>query len=131
MAEHDVHELVGPVVACVVLHVLALAEIPGLAAVERGHDVPGDAALEHQIHRREYTRDMEWLVVGRRVGRPEPQSLRRHSHRHDDGTGIELYRPRSPPIASAWSPVYMSGSARRSSKKANWILPCSSVRAMR
>jgi hypothetical protein len=45
VAEHDLHKLVGPVVARVVLHVLSTAEIPSLPAVERGHDVPGSATL--------------------------------------------------------------------------------------
>ena len=92
VAEHDLHELVRPVIAGVVPHVLVAAEIGGLAAVQRGDDVPGGAALQHQIHRREDARDMERLVIGRRVGDAEPEPLRHHPHRHQDGGGIELDR---------------------------------------
>ena len=72
-AGDDLHELVGAVVAQVVLEMLLVAEVLGLRIVERGDDVPGDAAAGHQVERREQARDMERLVVGRRVGRAEAE----------------------------------------------------------
>src|SRR5262245_53844153 len=49
MAEYDLHEFVGAVVAQVVLDHLLAAHILGFAVVERGDDVPGRAALRPQI----------------------------------------------------------------------------------
>ena len=41
VAEHDFHELVGAVVAQVVLEMRVLAHVEGFAVVDRGHHVPG------------------------------------------------------------------------------------------
>ena len=90
VTEHDFHEFVGAVIAGIVPHMLAKPEIPGLRAVQRGHDIPGDPALQHQIHRREDPRDMKRLVIGRRIGHAQPEPRRRHPHRHQHGRGIEL-----------------------------------------
>ena len=80
VAEHDLHELVGAVVAAVVLEMLVLAHVGGLAVVDRGHDVPGRAPVGHQVDRREHAGDVERLVIGGRVGRPEPEPAGRHPH---------------------------------------------------
>ena len=53
MAEHDLHELVGAVVAQVVLDHLVAAHVLGFAVVERGDHVPGRAPLRHQVERGE------------------------------------------------------------------------------
>ncbi len=53
VAEHDFHELVGPVVA--EHHVLdgLRAEVGRLGVVERGDDVPGGPAADHVVKGRE------------------------------------------------------------------------------
>ena len=90
--EHHLHEFVRPVVAGVVPHMLVAAEIGRFRAVERGHDVPRSTALQHQIHRREQAGDVERLVIGGGVGHSEPEPLRHHPHRHQDGRGVHLDR---------------------------------------
>ena len=47
VSEHHLQELVCPVVAGVVPHILVAAEIGCFSTVERGHNVPGSTALEH------------------------------------------------------------------------------------
>ena len=44
----------------------------------------------HQVERREQPRDVERLVVGRRIGRAEPEPLGRHAHRHQQVIGSIL-----------------------------------------
>ena len=91
MAEHDLHEFVGAVVAQVVAEHLVAAHILRFAVIERGDDVPGRAPLRHQIERREHARDMERLVVARRIGRAETEPLGRHAHHGEHGDGVELH----------------------------------------
>jgi adenylate cyclase len=55
VAKDHIHELVRPVVAGVVFHVFGATEVLGLAAVERGHDVPrrrGSSASDPSSRRR-------------------------------------------------------------------------------
>lgn len=35
---------------------------------------------------------MEWLVIGGGVGHPQPEALRHHPHRHQDGRGVHFHR---------------------------------------
>ncbi len=91
MAEHDLHELVGAVVAQVMTEHLVAAHVLRFAVVERGDDIPGRAPLRHQIERREHARDMERLVVARRIGRAETEPLGRHAHHGEHGDGVELH----------------------------------------
>ena len=91
MAEHDLHELVGAVVAQVVRDHLVAAHVLGLAVVERGDDVPGGAPLGHQVERGEHAGDVERLVVAGRIGGAEPEPLGRHAHHREHGDGVELH----------------------------------------
>ena len=65
VAEHDLHELVGEVVARFVRGVFLAPHVPCLVVVDRGHDVPGGTALRHQVDRGEDASDVEGLVVAR------------------------------------------------------------------
>src|SRR5207302_322810 len=80
MAEHDLHEFVGPVVAKVVLDDLLAAHILGFSVIEGCNDIPCRAPLGHQIERGEKARHVEWLVVTRRIGRAEAEPLGCHPH---------------------------------------------------
>ena len=91
MAEHDLHELVGAVVAQVVTDHLVAAHVLRFAVIERGDDVPGRAAVRHQIERGEHARHMERLVVAGRIGRAETEPLGRHAHHGEHGDGVELH----------------------------------------
>ena len=91
MAEHDLHELVGPVVAQVVLDHLLAAHVLGFAVIERGDHVPGRAPLGHQIERGEQARHMERLVVARRIGGAEAKPLGRHAHDREHRHRIHLH----------------------------------------
>ena len=73
MAHDDLHELIGAVVARVVFHVFGVTEVQCLGAVQRRNDVPGDAALQHQVHRREHPRHMVRLVIGGGIRRSQAE----------------------------------------------------------
>ena len=64
VAEHNLHELVGPVVAQIVLDHLVPAHVLGLAVVERGNDVEV-GALGHQVEGGEQPCHVKRLVVAR------------------------------------------------------------------
>ena len=91
MAEHDLHELVGAVVAQIVGHRLVAAHVLRLAVVERGDDVPGGAAARHQIESGEHARHMKRLVIAGGISGAEPEPLRRHAHHGEHGDGVELH----------------------------------------
>jgi hypothetical protein len=93
VAENHIHELVGSVVPGAMRHVFGAAEVFGFRAVERCHDVPGGAALKHQIHRREDACHVVRLVIGGGIGRAEAQPLCHHPHRHEDRAWVHLHRP--------------------------------------
>ena len=91
MPEHDFQELVGAVVARIVLQDGIAAHVVGLDVIERGHDVPGRAPVAHEVERREHARHVERLVVGRRVGHAEAEPLGRHAHGHHAGDRVHLH----------------------------------------
>ena len=91
MPEHDLHKLVGPIVAQVVLDYLLAAHVLRLAVVERGDDVPGRAPVGHQIERCEQARHVERLVVARRIGRTEAEPLGGHPHDREHGHRVHLH----------------------------------------
>jgi hypothetical protein len=86
MAEHDLHEFVGPVIAQIVFEVPVASHVERFAVVDGRHHVPGRASVRHQVERGEPTRHVEGLVVRRRARRSETQPRRRHAHdrQHDD-----------------------------------------------
>ena len=91
MAEHDLHEFVGAVVAQIVCDRLVAAHVLRFAVVERRHYVPGGAAARHQIEGGEHARHMERLVVAGRISGAEAEALRRHAHHREHGDGVELH----------------------------------------
>ena len=68
MALHHLNELVGAVVARVVLDGLVEAHVLRLDVVHRGDDVPGGTAAGHQVERLEQPRDVVGVILGGRVG---------------------------------------------------------------
>jgi len=90
VAEHDFHELVGPVVAQVVRHVGVNAHVQRLAVIDRGDHVPGGSAAAHQVERGEHAGDVKRLVIGRGIGRAQAKPLGRHAHHRQDGDGVHL-----------------------------------------
>ena len=90
VAEDDLDELVGAIVPEVVVDRAVAAHVGGFDVIERRDDVPGAAALGHQVEGLEGAGDVEGLVVGRRHRRAEAQPLRRHRHRHQAGHRVHL-----------------------------------------
>jgi len=91
VAGDDLHELVGAIIARVVLEVLLLAEVRRLRVVQRGDDVPRSTPADHEVERREHAGHMIWLVVGGRVGAAEAELGRRHPHGGEDGDQVHLH----------------------------------------
>ena len=69
VAEHDLHEFVGAVVAQIVLEMGLLAHVERFAVVDGSDDIPRGAAACHEVEGREAARHVERLVVGGRAGR--------------------------------------------------------------
>ena len=76
MAEDHFHELVGAVVAQIVLHHRAASHVHGFAVVERGDHVPRRAPVRHQVDGGEEPRHVERLVIRGRVCRAEAEPRR-------------------------------------------------------
>ncbi len=91
MAEHDLHELVGAVVAQIVGDRLVAAHVLRFAVVERRHHIPGGAAPRHQIEGGEHARHMKRLVIAGGIGGAEAEPLRRHAHHGEHGDGVEFH----------------------------------------
>jgi len=89
--EHDLHEFVGAVVAQIVADRRGAAHILRFAVIERGDDVPGGAAVRHQIERGEEAGNVVRLVIARRIGRAESKPLGRRAHHRQNRDGIELH----------------------------------------
>ena len=68
-----------------------LAHVVGFAVVDRGHHVPGGAAVGHQIERGEAARDVERLVIGGRTGRGEAELGGDHAHRGQHHDRVHLH----------------------------------------
>ncbi len=91
MPDDDFQEFVGAIVALVVLAMRGVAHVQRLAVVHRGDDVPGGAAVGHQVQRLEHARDVERLEVGGGAGRAETQPFGRHAHDGEDGDRVHLH----------------------------------------
>ena len=91
VAEHHFHELVGAIVARVVLQVFVMAHVQRFAVVHRRHDVPGGATAGHQVERREHARDVERFEIGGGAGGAETQALGRHAHHCEHGDRVHLH----------------------------------------
>ena len=91
MAKHHLHELVGAVVACVVLQMLVVAHVQRFAVVHRRDDVPGGAAASHQVERREHARHVKRLEIGGGAGGAEPETFGRHAHHGEHGDRVHLH----------------------------------------
>ena len=90
VAEHRFHELVGAVVAGVVLGMARPAEVGRLGVVERRDHVPGRAAADHVVERREDAGHVKRLVVRRRVGAADAEMTRGQPHRGEERDQVEL-----------------------------------------
>jgi hypothetical protein len=90
VAEHRLHEIVGLVVAAVVLEVRVVAEVRRLGIVERRHHVPRRAAPDHVVERREDAGDVEGLEVRRGVRAADAEVSRGEAHRGHERDEIHL-----------------------------------------
>ena len=90
VAEHRLHELVGAVVAGVVLGMARPAEVGRLGVVQRRDHVPGRAAADHVVERREDAGHVKRLVVRRRVGAADAEVTRGQPHRGEERDQVEL-----------------------------------------
>jgi hypothetical protein len=84
------HELVGAVVAAVVVAMRLMSHVQGLAIVHRGDHVPGGAAVRHQIDGLELPRHVEGLVIRGGAGGAQAQPFSRHTHGHEHRNRIHL-----------------------------------------
>ena len=91
MAEHDLHEFVGAVVAAVMLEMFVAAHVVRFAVVDRGDDVPAARPLVIRSSGRETARDVERLEIGGRAGRGEAELFGRHAHRDQHDERIHLH----------------------------------------
>ena len=91
VAHDDFHELVGAVVAAVVFAVRGVAHVERLAVVHRGDDVPGGAAVGHQVEGGEDAGDVERLEIGGGEGGAEAEPLGGHAHDGQDGDRVHLH----------------------------------------
>ncbi len=91
MTSYDFHEFVGTVVALVVFAVRRMPHVQRFAVVHRCDDVPGGAAVGHQVERGEHACDMERFVIGGGIRRAEAEPLCRHAHDGEDGERVHLH----------------------------------------
>ena len=89
--DNDFQEFIGAIVALVVLAMCGVAHVKRLAVVHRCHDVPGGAAVGHQVQCLEHARDVERLVVGGGTGRTKTEPFGRHSHHGEDGDRVHFH----------------------------------------
>ena len=91
MAVHDLHELVGAVIARIVLDRLLEPHVARLHVVHGGHHVPGGAPARHQIECLEQPGDVVGVIVGGRVCGADAEPLGRHGDRHQAGDRVHLH----------------------------------------
>src|SRR3569833_3019061 len=87
-AQHDFHELIGAVVAQIVLHVDGAAHIVRFAVVHRRDDVPGGASAQHVVDGLKAAGDVEGLIVSGGGGRSDAEVFRSESHGHHGGDRV-------------------------------------------
>ena len=68
-----------------------MAHVQRLAVVHRGDDVPGGAAIGHQIEGGEDAGDMERLEIGGGAGGAEAESFGRHAHDRQDCDRVHFH----------------------------------------
>ncbi|MPM80267.1 hypothetical protein SDC9_127314 [bioreactor metagenome] len=90
VAHDHFHELVGAVIAQIVLQMFFVAEVRGLGIIHRRDHIPRHAALGHQVQRGIETRHMIGLVIGRRIGGAQAQARGGHGHGHQHRGGFQL-----------------------------------------
>ena len=91
VTQDHLEELVGAIIALIVLRHGVAAHVAGLGIIEGGDDVPGGATAGQRIESGKLAGDMERLVVGGRVGDAEAQPLGRHADRGHAGEGVHLH----------------------------------------
>ena len=84
----QLHVLVGPVVALVVVEQLLVPEVQGLLDLVGRHHVPRDAPPAQVVERRHEAGEQEWRVERRRQRGREADAARRRRHDGDEGTRI-------------------------------------------
>ncbi len=90
VAHDDFHELVGAVVAAVVVAVRGMAHVQRFAVVHRGDDVPGGAAVGQQVEGGEDAGDVERLEIGGGEGGAETEAFGGHAHDGQDGDRVHF-----------------------------------------
>ena len=97
--EAGLEHLVGAVVAQLARRQLVEAGVLGLEIGRRGHDVPGHAALAHDVERGEPARQVIGRVeAGRERGAEAEMARRRRHHRQHHGRIEEADLPAAPQI---------------------------------
>ncbi len=90
VAHDDFQELIGAVVAGVVLAVGQMAHVEGFAVVHGGDDVPGGAAVGEEVERGEDAGDVERFEVCGGEGGAEAEAFGGHAHDREDGDGVHF-----------------------------------------
>ena len=73
MPEHDVHELVCPVISQIVAKMLRCPEVGGFRIIQGGNDVPCDSTIQQEIDGRKHPGDVERFVIGSRIGNADSE----------------------------------------------------------
>ena len=84
----QLHVLVGPIVALVVVEQLLVPEVQGLFDLVGRHNVPGNATTAQVVERRHETREQERRIERRRQRGREADATRHCGHDGDGGTWI-------------------------------------------
>jgi hypothetical protein len=92
-AKHDLHELIGTVVAQIMRQMLGAAEIGGFRTVERRHDVPGRTTFRHEVEGSEQAGHVERFVIGGGIGDPQAEPAGDGTDHRDDRNRIHLDHP--------------------------------------
>ena len=90
---HDLDELVGHLVAQVVLDMRVEAEVLRRALGRRGHEVAAHPALRHQVERGDQAREQIRRIEAGRDRRHEAEPARRLRHQRHQRQRIVLRRP--------------------------------------
>ena len=95
---HDLHELIGPVVALIVRDLALEPEVAGSGVDIAGDDIPGDSTVGEVIEGGQGAGEQVGLLVGHRGGHAESQRLRGRGHGRDCDEGVEQRELHSPAV---------------------------------
>ena len=88
MTQHNLDKFIGPIVAEIMIDGTFAAHILRFSIIQRGHNIPGDTAMGHQIKGRKHTRYVERLIICGRHSGAQTKLVGRHGHRHQGGNRI-------------------------------------------